>query len=195
MTRCVIPMNSGMALGDQATRLIWEGWLTPTAPENVQVLARRKLRLLNNVCSLEDIRAIRTLELSPPASRHGRYRIRISRGWWLAFRWHKSGVTHVKRLPNIHPGKILHEDFMLPWQISQNALARAAGVPPRRINEIVLGKRGISADTAIRLSEIFGMSERFWFGLQADYDLEEARMARAAPKAERADERRASCFP
>jgi addiction module HigA family antidote len=61
--------------------------------------------------------------------------------------------------------------------ISQNALARAAGVPPRRINEIVLGKRSISADTAVRLAAVLGTSERFWLGLQADYDLEEARRA------------------
>ena len=59
--------------------------------------------------------------------------------------------------------------------VSQNALARAVGVPPRRINEIVLGKRGITADTALRLSRAFGTSEGFWMGLQADYDLEEAR--------------------
>ena len=55
-----------------------------------------------------------------------------------------------KKLPNIHPGEILLEEFLLPMNISQNALARAAGVPPRRINEIVLGKRGVSADTAVR---------------------------------------------
>ena len=59
--------------------------------------------------------------------------------------------------------------------ISQNALARAAGVPPRRINEIVLGKRGVTADTALRLAKVFGTSEGFWLGLQADYDLEESR--------------------
>jgi antitoxin HigA-1 len=58
--------------------------------------------------------------------------------------------------------------------ISQNALARAAGVPPRRINEIVLGKRGVTADTAVRLAAALGTSERFWLGLQADFDLEEA---------------------
>jgi len=59
--------------------------------------------------------------------------------------------------------------------ISQNALARAISVPPRRVNEIVLGKRGITADTALRLSRAFGTSEGFWMGLQADYDLEETR--------------------
>ena len=61
--------------------------------------------------------------------------------------------------------------------VSQNALARATGVPPRRINEIVLGKRGVTADTALRLAVAFGTSEGFWLGLQADYDLEEAREA------------------
>jgi antitoxin HigA-1 len=83
----------------------------------------------------------------------------------------------MKTLPNIHPGEILLEEFLRPMGISQNALARAAGVPPRRINEIVLGKRGISADTAVRLAAAFGTSERFWLGLQADYDLEQAHRA------------------
>ena len=80
----------------------------------------------------------------------------------------------MKALPNIHPGEVLLEEFLTPLNISQNALARAANVPPRRINEIVLGKRGITADTAVRLAAALGTSERFWLGLQADYDLEEA---------------------
>jgi addiction module HigA family antidote len=80
----------------------------------------------------------------------------------------------MKALPNIHPGEVLLEEFLVPMDISQNALARAAGVPPRRINEIVLGKRSITADTAVRLARALGTSERFWLGLQSDYDLEEA---------------------
>lgn len=80
-----------------------------------------------------------------------------------------------KTLPNTHPGEVLLEEFLRPMEISQNALARATGVPPRRINEIVLGKRGITADTALRLAKAFGTSEGFWLGLQADYDLEESR--------------------
>ena len=83
----------------------------------------------------------------------------------------------MKILPNIHPGEVLLEEFLIPLGISQNALARATKVPPRRINEIVLGKRGISADTAVRLAAALGTSERFWLGLQADYDLEEAHRA------------------
>jgi addiction module HigA family antidote len=81
-----------------------------------------------------------------------------------------------KRLRNIHPGEVLFEEFLAPMRISQNALARATGVPPRRINEIVLGKRALTADTALRLAAFFGTSEGFWLGLQADYDLEEARL-------------------
>ena len=80
-------------------------------------------------------------------------------------------------LDNVHPGEVLLEEFLMPLGISQNALARAAGVPPRRINEIVLGKRGVSADTAVRLAAALGTSERFWLGLQADYDLEAAHKA------------------
>jgi addiction module HigA family antidote len=80
-----------------------------------------------------------------------------------------------KRLRNIHPGEVLLEEFLDPMGISQNALARATGVPPRRINEIVLGKRALTADTALRLAAFFGTSEGFWLGLQADYDLEETR--------------------
>ena len=83
----------------------------------------------------------------------------------------------MQRLPNIHPGEVLLEEFLVPMGISQNALARAAGVPPRRINEIVLGKRGVSADTAVRLAAVLDTSERFWLGLQADHDLEEAHRA------------------
>lgn len=77
-----------------------------------------------------------------------------------------------KRLPPIHPGEILLEEFMKPMNISQYRLAKDIGVPARRINEIVQGKRGISADTALRLSRYFSLSERFWINLQARYDLE-----------------------
>lgn len=86
----------------------------------------------------------------------------------------------MKTLPNIHPGEVLLEEFLTPLGISQNALARAAGVPPRRINEIVFGKRSVSADSAILLAAALGTSERFWLGLQADYDLEQARRALGA---------------
>lgn len=77
-----------------------------------------------------------------------------------------------ERLPPIHPGEILLEEFLKPLEISQYRLAKDINVPARRINEIVLGKRAISADTALRLSRYFGLSERFWINLQTRYDLE-----------------------
>ena len=82
-----------------------------------------------------------------------------------------------ERLPNIHPGEVLMEEFLRPLDLSQNRVAREMGVPPRRINEIVLAKRAITPDTALRLARYFGTSERFWLGLQTDYDLEEAKNA------------------
>ncbi len=75
-------------------------------------------------------------------------------------------------LESIHPGEILSEEFLKPMGLSQNHLALKIGVPARRINEIVLGKRGITADTALRLGRYFGMSPQFWLGLQMDYDLD-----------------------
>src|SRR5580692_7515579 len=84
-----------------------------------------------------------------------------------------------KKLPPIHPGEILREEFMLPRGLSQNGLAVALNVPPRRVNEIVLEKRGITADTALRLARFFGTTAEMWAGLQADYDLRLARHKKA----------------
>ena len=83
------------------------------------------------------------------------------------------------KLPPIHPGEILREEFMKPRGLSQNALARALNVPPRRINEIVLEQRSVTADTALRLARYFGTSAEMWAGLQADYDLRVARYRKA----------------
>ncbi len=77
-----------------------------------------------------------------------------------------------QRIKSVHPGKILFEEFLMPMGISQNRLAISIGVPPRRINEIVIGKRRVTADTALRLGRYFGMSAQFWLGLQMDYDLD-----------------------
>jgi addiction module HigA family antidote len=75
-------------------------------------------------------------------------------------------------MPPIHPGEVLAEEYLVPLRITQHKLAVDIGVPPRRINEIVHGKRRISADTALRLARYFGTSERFWLNLQSRYDLE-----------------------
>lgn len=80
-----------------------------------------------------------------------------------------------KLLDPIHPGEILFEEFMQPMDISINRLARELGVPPNRVSEIVNGKRGISADTALRLGKFFNVSPETWLGLQAEYDLRMAR--------------------
>ena len=88
-----------------------------------------------------------------------------------------STTTRKKRRPewikNPHPGEILLEEFLKPLEMSQNALARALKVPPRRVNELVLGKRAVSADTDLRLARYFRLHEGFFLGLQADFDLME----------------------
>jgi addiction module HigA family antidote len=84
------------------------------------------------------------------------------------------------KLNPIHPGEVLQEEFIKPLGLSQNRLAIAIGVPARRINEIVLGRRGITADTALRLARYFDNSPQFWLGLQADYDLDVTRRALGA---------------
>jgi addiction module HigA family antidote len=82
-----------------------------------------------------------------------------------------------KKIPPVHPGEILFEEFLKPMNISQNKIGRDLGVSPRRINEIVHCKRSITADTALRLAVYFGNSPSFWFGLQMDYDLDVAKDA------------------
>jgi antitoxin HigA-1 len=91
----------------------------------------------------------------------------------------KSSITTKRRtvprlapLSPVHPGEILFEEFLKPLSLSQYRVAKDTGVPPRRINEVVHGKRSISADTALRLARYFGTSERFWMNLQSRYDLE-----------------------
>jgi addiction module HigA family antidote len=80
-----------------------------------------------------------------------------------------------KQLAPIHPGEILYEEFMKPMAVSINALAREIAVPPNRVSDIVNGKRGITADTALRLGKYFGVSPELWLGLQVDYDLRVAK--------------------
>ena len=94
----------------------------------------------------------------------------------------KSSTT-TDQIPNPIPGEILLGEFIAPLKLSQNTVARAIGVPPRRINEIVLGKRAITADTDLRLAKYFGVSEGFWLGLQSDHDLLEQKR-KIAPQIE-----------
>jgi addiction module HigA family antidote len=91
--------------------------------------------------------------------------------------WAKEGrimsrsSTTTDEIPNPTPGEVLLLDFIEPMGLTQNSLARAIGVPPRRINEVVLGKRAVTADTDLRLARYFGLSDGFWLGLQSDHDL------------------------
>ncbi len=101
----------------------------------------------------------------------GRVKTRLMLRLWIT----TDDFMKTKKLAPIHPGEILREEFMKPRDLSQNALARALNVPPRRINEIVLEKRGVTADTALRLARFFGTTAEMWAGLQADYDLRLAR--------------------
>jgi addiction module HigA family antidote len=94
------------------------------------------------------------------------------------------GAANDDLLPNPHPGEILLLDFLAPMGLSQNALARAIDVPPRRINELVHGKRAVTADTDLRLARYFGVSEGFFLGLQADYELMRRRREIAGKLAE-----------
>ena len=86
-------------------------------------------------------------------------------------------TSEVDRLPNPHPGEVLLEDFLKPMRISQSELARAVGVSPRRINEVVLGKRAVTAETDLLLTRYFGLSEGLFMRLQALHDLENAKLA------------------
>ncbi len=84
----------------------------------------------------------------------------------------------MKTLPNIHPGEVLLEEFMIPLNITAYKLSKDIGIPQTRTSEILKGRRRITADTALRLSKYFGNSAKFWLGLQDDYDLEEERMSK-----------------
>jgi addiction module HigA family antidote len=159
----------------------------PRFSADVHRVVLRNLLLLDAAEKLEDLRI-------PPGKllekltgyRQGQHSIRINDQWRICFRWsegdaydveiadyHEEVTTMKTRvLAPIHPGEILMEEFLKPLNISQYKLAKDINVPARRINEIVHGKRSITADTALRLSRYFNLSERFWLNLQARYDLE-----------------------
>jgi addiction module HigA family antidote len=153
----------------------------------VHRIALRKLLLLDAAERLEDLRVPPGNRLEKlTGDRQGQHSIRINDRWRICFCWSEGDAYEVKIadyheevtmmkakvLAPIHPGEILMEEFLKPLGISQYKLAKDINVPARRINEIVHGKRSITADTALRLSRYFNLSERFWLNLQARYDLE-----------------------
>jgi addiction module HigA family antidote len=144
-----------------------------------KITALRKLRLLHAAKSVGNLRVPSGNRLeSLKGDRKGQSSIRINDQCAFVFigprikgRLAMSKSSTTTRLRNPHPGEILLEEFLRPMGISQNALARAIGVPPRRINEIVHGLRGITADTDLRFARFFGLSEGFFMALQSEYEL------------------------
>ena len=173
------------SFSDDATESIWNGNLTKKLPNQIQAVARRKLRMLNNARNLNDLRIPPNNRLEAlSGDRDGQHSIRINDQWRICFVWldgqadrveicdyHREDPMH--KLANIHPGEVLKEEFLVPLEISQYKLAKTIGVQPIRISEICAGKRAITADTALRFARALGTSPGFWLGLQADYDTEE----------------------
>jgi antitoxin HigA-1 len=168
---------------DSEAELIWSGRRSRKLPADIQNVALRKLRLLNQARTLGDLRVPPGNRLEAlRADRQGQHSIRINGASALCGmredRHMSKSSTITSRsglLSNPHPGEILLEEFLQPMGLSQNALARAVHVAPRRINEIVLGKRDVTADTDLRLARYFGVSEGFFLGLQMDFDLMQRR--------------------
>jgi addiction module HigA family antidote len=145
------------------------------------------LRMLNRAASLNDLRLPPTNRLEKlKEDRTGHYSIRINDQWRICFEWQDGDAYDVEiadyhwgnlmmaeeMLSPVQPGEILLEEFLKPMGLSQNQLALALRVPARRSNELVHGRRRITADTALRLAKYFNMSPQFWLGLQMDYDLD-----------------------
>jgi addiction module HigA family antidote len=173
------------SFADSEAELIWSGRRSRKLPADIQNAALRKLRLLNQARVLGDLRvppgnrleALKRIGKDSIQSGSTINGVSVLCGMREDRRMSKSSTTTSKGglLTNPHPGEILLEEFLKPMDLSQNALARAVHVAPRRINEIVLGKRDVTADTDLRLARYFGLSEGFFLGLQMDYDLMQRR--------------------
>ncbi len=173
------------SFADRNTERVWNREPIRSLDSRILRSAPRKLVVLDAATALDELRI-------PPGNRlevlkgdrAGQHSIRVNDQWRVCFTWTGSGpqnveiadyhqeVTDMDKLAPVHPGEVLMEDFIGPLGITQNRLAVAIGVPPRRINEIVHGQRRISADTALRLGRYFGTSAQFWVNLQSHYDLE-----------------------
>ena len=154
------------SFGDSETELIYKGQRSKKLPPTIHNVSRRKLRMIAAAKEVKDLRI-------PPGNNleqlvgnlAGFWSIRIIDQWRIVFTFEK--------LPNIHPGEILKEEFLVPMNISAYRLAKEINIPQTRISEIIHGNRSITADTAIRFSRFFGTTAEFWLNLQNLYDLEE----------------------
>jgi len=174
-------------------------------PTEIAKVARRKLVQLNNATTLGDLAA-------PPGNRlealrgdlADKHSIRINDQWRVVFRWGPRGTrggrdrglslkgkAMAEKLPSVHPGEVLREEFLRPMNLTPYAVARALGVPRTRIERLANEQTAVSADTALRLARYFGTSPAFWMGIQMQYDLERAEDALAAKLREIAPAREA----
>lgn len=179
---------------DKEAEKIFAGQRSRRLPAGIQQIARRKLVMLDAATRIDDLRIPPLNRLEKLAGkRAGQWSIRINDQWRICFVWRSGNAADVEiadyhqedvvknTLAPIHPGEVLAEEFLGPLEVSQYRLAHEIGVPPRRINEIVLGKRSITADTATRLARFFGTSEMFWMNLQSRFELD--RLALSSPDA------------
>jgi toxin HigB-1 len=177
------------------TQCVFQGEQSAVLPPDIQKTARRKLRYLHHARTLKDLRVPPGNHLEAlKGERKGRHSIRINLKWRICFVWGEdNNAYHVeivdlslrkkgtkmkksnKRLDPVHPGEVLHEDFMEPLNMSCHAVAKAIGTTPTAISEICRGKRSVTAEMALKLGRLFNVSPEIWIGMQADYDLEVAR--------------------
>ncbi len=169
------------SFGSKMTERLWRRERVRSIDPRIHRVALRKLRQVGSAESLADLRVPpgNRLELLK-GDRAGQHSIRINDQWRVCFVWTDAepeevrSLTTTDKMAPIHPGEVLMKDFIEGFGITQNKLAVSIGVPPRRINEIVHGKRGITADTALRLAKYFGTSAEFWINLQSHYELDRA---------------------
>lgn len=169
------------SFADKDTECLWNRERVRSIDSRIHSVALRKLRQLGYAQTLDELRIPPGNRLEAlKGDRRGQFSIRINDQWRICFRCPPRGqrrlrsLTTTDKLPPVHPGEILMEDFLKEMGITQHKLAVSIGVPPRRINEIVHGKRAVTADTALRLAKFFEMSPQFWLGLQTQYDLDVA---------------------
>ncbi len=169
------------------TEKIFNRQFSTEFPPEIQRNALIKMRMWNRVFSSVDLKAPPNNKFSLMRNeRKGKFSVSVGDKWILCFSVSNGDFYDLElisreginsnnekvRFTPVHPGEILEKEFLIPLLLSQNKLANSLGVPPRRINEIILRKRKITADTAIRLGKYFNTSPEFWLGLQADYELD-----------------------